>query len=115
MTRESRNASPSIREWGVSFRRVTIDEVEYAIVGFPIANPIEGDLSRAEKQIVELVMRGWSNGQIASARGTSARTIANQIARSYRKLGVGSRRELVARLAWSPSPLEAEGPPRGEP
>jgi DNA-binding CsgD family transcriptional regulator len=56
-----------------------------------------GALSSAEEKVVGLVLSGCSNEAVARRRGTSARTMANQLASAYRKLGVGSRRELRAR------------------
>jgi DNA-binding NarL/FixJ family response regulator len=64
-------------------------------------------LSRAEREVVELLLSGASNAQIARQRGTSARTVANQAASIFRKLGVGSRMELAHRL----SRLESDGSP----
>jgi len=55
-------------------------------------------LSFAEREIVELLMKGMPNAQIAEARRTSSRTVANQLQRLYRKLGVTSRVELVSTL-----------------
>jgi DNA-binding NarL/FixJ family response regulator len=55
-------------------------------------------LSSTERTIVSLALRGLSNAAIGRARGTTARTIANQLGVIYRKLGVGSRRELCARV-----------------
>lgn len=43
------------------------------------------------------IFAGESNDDIARRRGTSPRTVANQIASIFRKHGVGSRAELVAR------------------
>ena len=60
-------------------------------------------LSTCERDVAALVLRGASNAQIAAARAKSARTIANQVASVFRKLGVRSRGELAARFA--PSPL----------
>jgi DNA-binding NarL/FixJ family response regulator len=53
------------------------------------------ELSAAERAVVELVARGWSNAQIARARGASARTVANQVAAALRKTGANSRRALA--------------------
>jgi DNA-binding NarL/FixJ family response regulator len=53
-------------------------------------------LSGAEQAIVEAVLRGRSNREIAEERGTSVRTVANQMASIFRKLCVGSRSELAA-------------------
>ncbi len=52
-------------------------------------------LTSAERAVAELALRGLSNAQIARARSTSARTVANQLASLFRKLGVGSRAELA--------------------
>jgi len=54
-------------------------------------------LSEAELEIVIAVLRGHSNQQIATARGRSTRTVINQLASVYEKLGIHSRRELVIR------------------
>lgn len=55
-------------------------------------------LSRTEQQIVSCLLRGMQVNAIAWERGRSPRTVAHQIDSIYRKLGVSSRRELVARL-----------------
>jgi DNA-binding CsgD family transcriptional regulator len=55
------------------------------------------NLTAAEREVAGFILRGRSNGEIASARRTSARTVANQIAAIFRKVGVSSRAELVAR------------------
>ena len=52
-------------------------------------------LTGAERDVARLVRKGLSNAQIASARGASVRTVANQIAAIMRKLGVGSRVEIA--------------------
>jgi DNA-binding CsgD family transcriptional regulator len=57
-----------------------------------------GRMTRAEREVAEAVLAGCSNASIAKKRGTSSRTVANQLARLYRKLKVGSRLELAARL-----------------
>lgn len=59
--------------------------------------PVEVALSAAERAVAQLAIEGASNAVIARRRGTSERTVANQLARLYRKLGVGSRAELAAR------------------
>jgi DNA-binding CsgD family transcriptional regulator len=65
-------------------------------------------LSRAEREVATLAYEGLSNAEIATRRGTSERTVANQLASVYRKLHVSSRDELVRELARA-----GEGPPRG--
>lgn len=65
-------------------------------------------LSGAERVIVQAVLRGCSNAQIARERNRSCRTIANQLAAAYRKLGVAGRGELFARFAASDAQLAAD-------
>jgi len=60
------------------------------------------DLSRltpAQRLITLDVVSGKSNIQIAHDRNISPRTVANHLAAIFRKLGVGSRAQLVARLS----------------
>jgi DNA-binding CsgD family transcriptional regulator len=53
----------------------------------------------AERVVLGLAAAGLSNAEIAERRGVSRRTVANQIASVFRKLGVHSRLELQAWLA----------------
>jgi DNA-binding CsgD family transcriptional regulator len=55
-------------------------------------------LTAAERDVLSGVLAGQSHARIAAQRNTSARTIANQIASIFTKLGVQSRRELLARV-----------------
>jgi DNA-binding CsgD family transcriptional regulator len=55
-------------------------------------------LTPSEQAVVALAVAGHSNGAIAAARGSSPRTIANQLAAAYQKLGLSGRRELRAGL-----------------
>jgi len=55
-------------------------------------------LSAAERAVVELTVEGLSNAAVARERRCSPRTVANQLAAAYKKLGVGSRRELRAKF-----------------
>ncbi len=55
-------------------------------------------LSRREKQIVDALLAGRTNKEIAQQLGVSDQTIKNQLTRLYRKVGVNSRLELVL---WS--------------
>lgn len=54
-------------------------------------------LTPGERHVLALVLQGKTNQQVAKARGTSVRTVANQVASIFRKLNVQSRAELVAR------------------
>src|SRR5262249_35598301 len=55
-------------------------------------------LSDAEQAVVTGLLDGKRIAAIARERGTSPRTVSNQIASVYRKLGVSSRREVIALL-----------------
>jgi DNA-binding CsgD family transcriptional regulator len=55
-------------------------------------------LSAAEREVLELLIAGSTNRDIAIRRATSARTVANQVQAIFRKCGARSRGELIARL-----------------
>lgn len=63
----------------------------------PPALPARG-LTPAERAVVEAALAGLSNADIARARSTSTRTIANQLSSAYKKLGVRSRGALAHKL-----------------
>jgi DNA-binding CsgD family transcriptional regulator len=68
------------------------------VISFPIDEPhLSPQLTDAEAEVARLAIDGLSNAMIAARRGTSLRTVANQMASILRKLGVQSRRELAAR------------------
>ena len=72
---------------------------DLAVFAFPVPTPdLPSELSNAEREVVELALSGMSNRQIAESRGCSSRTIANQLASAFRKVGVRSRAELAARF-----------------
>lgn len=64
----------------------------------PAASATLRGLSPSEHAVVEAVVAGLSNTAIARARGTSDRTVANQVAAVFKKLRVNSRSELVRLL-----------------
>ncbi len=57
------------------------------------------ELTDAERRIVEIVIAGRSNKEVAAALFLSVKTVEVTLTRVYRKLGVHSRTELAARLA----------------
>ncbi len=69
-----------------------------------IDEPLKLDerLTGAERDVARLVARGMSNAAIAAQRGSSVRTVANQLASIFGKLGVFSRSELVLALSGPP-------------
>ena len=56
-------------------------------------------VSTIELQVVKLFVDGQSYKEIASRRGTSPRTIANQLSSVFRKAGISGRPELLVYLA----------------
>lgn len=74
-------------------------DVRLRVAGGAPAMPVDARLTPAEDQVLSLLLEGHSNAFIASARGASKKTIANQIYALFRKLGVRSRQELVANIA----------------
>lgn len=62
-------------------------------------DPLDGAvrLTTVERAVLRLIVDGESNRGIAERRGTSVRTVANQVAAMYRKFGASSRTELAAR------------------
>ena len=87
-----------VRAWRVSW-----GTEELAMISIPSAleSRLEKMLTPAEKSIVLDVAAGKSNARIASLRGTSPRTVANQLASIYRKLNLTSRQELLAEMNLS--------------
>ncbi|HKO48194.1 MAG TPA: LuxR C-terminal-related transcriptional regulator [Polyangiaceae bacterium] len=54
--------------------------------------------SRAEFDVAQRLLDGSSYAEIARSRQTSARTIANQVASVFQRVGVSNRNELAQRL-----------------
>jgi DNA-binding CsgD family transcriptional regulator len=78
--------------------RVMTGAGDLVVVSFPVAGDGTGVLTDAERKVVALLLEGYANAEIATRRRASVHTIANQVASIFRKLGVGSRHELAARL-----------------
>jgi DNA-binding CsgD family transcriptional regulator len=57
------------------------------------------ELTAAEREVLSYLHLGYTNAEIACARGNTARTVRNQLSSAYAKLGVASRAEAVAALA----------------
>ncbi len=53
-------------------------------------------LTGREREVVEVALRGMSNGAIAGELSLSERTVEAHLAAAYRKLGIRSRAELVS-------------------
>ena len=62
----------------------------------------DGTLSETERLIVELVVAGRRNREVAAELSLSPNTVAWNLSKVYRKLGVSSRTELAAHVAAAP-------------
>jgi DNA-binding CsgD family transcriptional regulator len=82
--------------------RVTRINSRLLLISVPVTPALESPetaaLTKAERAVVDLALGGLSNAEIARRRRSSPRTVAGQLAAAYRKLGIGSRRELTAKL-----------------
>lgn len=83
------NAAPEILE---------LARVRLGLVTLPSTFTGMEHLTAAERAVVHGVLRGSRTATIARERGVAARTVTNQLASAFQKLGVRSRRELVLAL-----------------
>jgi DNA-binding CsgD family transcriptional regulator len=60
--------------------------------------PAAWPLTRAERRVLELLVRGLSNRELAMEVHVSVNTIQTHLAHVYEKLGVGNRSQLLARF-----------------
>jgi len=91
-------ASPRGRAALVRALRLSFLEDEFVLFEFA-APPLARRLPPVEARVLELVLDGRSNTEIARARRRSPHTVANEVARLFRRFGVGSRLELFALVA----------------
>jgi DNA-binding CsgD family transcriptional regulator len=91
---------PNLRGW-----ELDVDGTRFVLFEWSAGAQAEPlGLTPAEREVLAHLVRGDSNAAIAEARRTRTRTVANQIAAIFRKLGVHSRAELIARLVRPDSP-----------
>ncbi len=57
---------------------------------------VVGPLSQREIAVLQLVVDGWNNPQIAESMSFSRSTIRNELSVIYRKLGVANRMEAAS-------------------
>lgn len=88
---------------GLRAHRFDIGSDAFGVIVVPLGNPSASaeavNLTRSEQSVMQLMLEGKSNQDIAKNRRTAVRTVANQVASIFRKLGVGSRSELYAFVA----------------
>ena len=61
----------------------------------PSFDPAAPSLTRRERQVVELIVKGMSNGEIAAATGLRERSVKNLVSIIMRKLHCEDRVQLV--------------------
>jgi DNA-binding NarL/FixJ family response regulator len=89
-----------VRKRDLEMFEVKVGDESYVVMSLSTTGttgPME-ELSTAEREVAGDAAAGLSNAAIAKKRSRSPRTIANQLASIFRKLGVSSRAELAARL-----------------
>lgn len=75
------------------------DNEEIAVICLPIRGESHLlHLSNAEQDVAYYLFDGKSYEEIASARGTAMRTVANQVTSIFRKLSVSTREEFTAHI-----------------
>ena len=79
-----------------SIHRFQHEGEELLVCSYPIPPACFAALTPAELAVAEGILNGLSARQIAQRRAVSKRTVGNQIAHIYEKLGIGSRYELLA-------------------
>jgi DNA-binding NarL/FixJ family response regulator len=84
------------RQQATTLRSLTVGRAELVVVSYPVAAPPAlSRLSPGERAVACAAMAGKRNLDIARERGVSPRTIANQMAAVFTKLGIASRLELL--------------------
>lgn len=75
------------------------DRAEAELARIPIRRGAGDELTPTEERVAELAAAGRTNRQVAHELFMSAKTVEANLARIYRKLGIGSRAELGAAMA----------------
>lgn len=99
-----RRAQPALRRLGASSR--------WALPGVGPHVEVLADLSARQREVVLLVAEGLSVARVADRLGVSQHTVRNHLKAVFKKLGVHSQVELVARVSGRAAP-GSSGPPRG--
>lgn len=85
---------------GLEVYRARRGEAELLLLEWPVETGAPArPLGDAEREVLALALAGLSSARIAARRGRSRRTVENQLASIFGKLGVRGRLELFARFA----------------
>ena len=75
-----------------------IEEIEALLPGTPDGKPAAfPELTRRERQVLELVAQGLDNLQIAAHLDRSEKTVRNNITSIFEKIGVENRGQAIVR------------------
>ena len=80
------------------FRRIGLVRWAAEVAGTGAADDAADPLSPSERAVVDLVVKGLRNREIASALFVSVRAVESRLTAVYRKLGVHSRAQLTAAI-----------------
>jgi DNA-binding CsgD family transcriptional regulator len=94
----ARHSQPAKSRYGSSPPPSPVSSQETIRVARPDAE-LCAWLAPAEHAVIHLLIEGMSYAEIAEARHTSVRTVANQVASGFRRLDVSGRAELLCLLA----------------
>jgi DNA-binding NarL/FixJ family response regulator len=85
---------------GLRAARATVDGRDILVLSIPHRRlPRIDALTGAEREVVDLVLSGLANVEIARTRRRSVRTVEKQIASALHKLDLRSRSELAVAVA----------------
>lgn len=85
---------------GDRVRARALDDVPVAPAAAPRpAHPVLSQLTEEERMVIDLVREGLRNREIADRIYVSLRTVEIRLTRIYRRFGVRSRTELIAKLS----------------
>jgi DNA-binding NarL/FixJ family response regulator len=79
--------------------RSAVDELRRFARQAHAASAVQTPITDREREILELAAEGFTTHQIGRRLGISPRTVESHIAKLYRKLGVNTRLQAVARAA----------------
>lgn len=92
----ARGRAATFQCWGQELRAISAARPDDGLA--PLLPP-------AEYAVVRGLVEGKNYTEIARGRGTSIRTVANQMGAAFRRLGVSGRSHLIHRLTMQPAPV----------
>lgn len=95
----------------IAVHELELGGTRYRVISMPtLQPPALNALTSAEQAVLQLILRGLGNADIAAARNSAERTVANQVRAILAKLGCSSRTQLAAQFG---SQLAASSAPDG--